>query len=115
MGFPAAIEASRRHQIPTNENRQSTIGNSADTISGCPKNNSFFDVRSRNVYENKQNVDKVKWQMPNIHVEFIRFLRTFPAMCGQLRLSGRSVDSIKFKLFWVNSMRRSMAELVRLY
>jgi hypothetical protein len=98
VGFPAAIEAIRRHRMATNETWQPTIGTSADPISGCSKNSSFFDVPSRNVYENKQKVDEVEWQLPDIHVEFIRVLRTFPAMCGQLRLSGRSGDRIKFNV-----------------
>ena len=72
-----------------------------------------FDVRSGNVYENKQNVDNVEWKMSDIHVEFIRTLRTFPAMCGQLRLSGRSGDRITSKLFWLISMCRSAAERER--
>jgi hypothetical protein len=110
MEFPAAIEAKLSHRMATNETGQPTIGNSARRNSGCPKNCSFFDVRSRNVYENKQNVDKVRWLMPNIHVKSMWALRTLSAMGVQLRLSRRSVDSIKFKLFWKNSMRRSVAE-----
>jgi hypothetical protein len=95
--LPAAIEADQHPRMATNESRH-TLGDSADLIPGCRKKNSLFDVRSRNVCENKQ-VDKVKWQTPGIPVEFIRILRTFPAMCGQLRPSGRSVESIEFKLF----------------
>jgi hypothetical protein len=92
----------RSQPPPSNGNNRNSTTNHREFRSSqfrlLGKRSSFFDDRSRNVYENKQNVDNVKWKILDIHVEFIRILRTFPAMCGQMWLSARSGDRIKFKV-----------------
>jgi hypothetical protein len=44
MGFPAAIEAIRRHRMATIETPEPTLGNSAHRISGCSENGSLFST-----------------------------------------------------------------------
>jgi hypothetical protein len=62
--FPARIEVNRLNRKSAIADRQSkieksTIGNSANRFAvPLEENDSFFDVRSRNVYENRQNAEK---------------------------------------------------------
>jgi hypothetical protein len=71
-GFPSPIEASRHPQKLTLESPNPSFHDRQ--ISGFPrpllgKDNSFFDVRSWNVYENKQNMHKSKAQIEGFRVE----------------------------------------------
>ena len=62
--FPARIEVNRLNRKSAIADRQSkieksTIGNSANRFAvPLEENDSLFDVRSRNVYENRQNAEK---------------------------------------------------------
>jgi len=58
---PAQIEANRRDSKSTNDPRLSAVSNALLPLDGSIRDRRFpfFDVRSRNVYENKQYEDKV--------------------------------------------------------
>jgi hypothetical protein len=71
-GFPARIEANRHPRKSTLESRNRKFQNRQILRFPLPllvKNSSLFDVRSWNVYENKQNMHKSKAQIEGFRVE----------------------------------------------
>jgi hypothetical protein len=68
---------SRRFRAPQNKQNVSFKGSVKKRIL-------FFVVRSRNVYENKQNKDNMSDEMSDIYVRTTRILQEIPGLGGQI-------------------------------
>ena len=63
-----------------------------------------YDVRSRNVYENKQNHDKLSHKKSDIYVELTRILQKIVGLKGQFGASG-SFGALFLRKFTARSKR----------